>query len=396
MTHTTQRLLTHHRLRISVDTPGTASISHDGSRNPTSEVIMQGMRCASRSVLSEIHSIRFDFNLLLYSNWRIILDEILSLIRERSTLLLTVEATLFCSLHEFFSVLSRTCNAYRLKLKLKHTDRWHQSASCLFEVDPRPTDDYLKEGWTFGILVDGSAPECLAAFLDSIHKAFEATNCCFEVIVSGPIKGYQDVVRQAPIPVRMIDEDLPFHKYGWITKKKNNIARAACYNKLVLAHNRYIITSAWLNAFRTYGHDFNVLSVKQTYEDKEYPCWCAQGTTWSYSKSINLDYDDCHPNIYVNGGFIVLKTRLLLDFPLNELLFWNEGEDVEWARRITDNGIVPRFFPYSVARALKTRAGYANGFRRPNKLTQTVLGYDKCLSRMSPLSPVLRMLNIPL
>jgi hypothetical protein len=69
--------------------------------------------------------------------------------------------------------------------------------------------------------------------------------------------------------------------------------------------------------------------------------------------------------MYVNGGALIAKRQLLVECPWNELLFWNQGEDVELTRRMKVLGITPRLAPYVVLETDEPREGYTQEFLPP-------------------------------
>jgi hypothetical protein len=49
-----------------------------------------------------------------------------------------------------------------------------------------------------------------------------------------------------------------------------------------------------------------------------------------------LDYDnhDHTKEMYISGGYIIIKTQFLRKHRFNEALYWGQAEDVEWSTRI--------------------------------------------------------------
>ena len=39
--------------------------------------------------------------------------------------------------------------------------------------------------------------------------------------------------------------------------------------------------------------------------------------------------------MYISGTYWIAKKRVMEEFPLNENLFWGQGEDVEWSKSVT-------------------------------------------------------------
>jgi hypothetical protein len=56
--------------------------------------------------------------------------------------------------------------------------------------------------------------------------------------------------------------------------------------------------------------------------------------------------------LYVSGAYWIAKKYVMQDLPLNEKLFWNDGEDVEWSKRMREKYNYV-FNPYSTVKLLK-------------------------------------------
>ncbi len=56
------------------------------------------------------------------------------------------------------------------------------------------------------------------------------------------------------------------------------------------------------------------------------------------------------------------KRQILLDNPWNELLFWNQGEDVELTRRLQQMNITPAYAKNIQLLVTEVREGYVDGF----------------------------------
>jgi len=61
------------------------------------------------------------------------------------------------------------------------------------------------------------------------------------------------------------------------------------------------------------------------------------------------DLDCLLPTQYINGGLIIAKTKTLRDVPFNELVFWQQAEDVELAHAFRSLSIPPRINVHSSA-----------------------------------------------
>lgn len=131
-------------------------------------------------------------------------------------------------------------------------------------------------------------------------------------------------------------------KRAWITKKKNDVAKMAKYENLVMMHDYFVFHASW------YKHYSEFL------KDKEYDICCnpillidrrRDYTDWTtydhpiYGKQCPLPYSDwtCTKNQYISGGYFLTKKQFFLDNPLNEELVSHQEEDVEWSLRVRDS-----------------------------------------------------------
>ena len=57
--------------------------------------------------------------------------------------------------------------------------------------------------------------------------------------------------------------------------------------------------------------------------------------------------------MYVSGAYYVIKTKIAKQYLLDETLTWGRGEDVEYSKRLNDNGIIIKFNQFSSVFLLK-------------------------------------------
>jgi hypothetical protein len=71
-----------------------------------------------------------------------------------------------------------------------------------------------------------------------------------------------------------------------------------------------------------------------------------------------VNYDKWNPYLYIDGGFIVIKTSIIKKILYNENLHWGEAEDVDLARRLYSNG---NLFEFDVNNFVFTETHRHNG-----------------------------------
>ena len=181
--------------------------------------------------------------------------------------------------------------------------------------------------FTFGILTKYDNETQLREVIDSIH-ALNIPN--YQVLIIGEQK------REGAEKERYIwFEDSV--KPGWITRKKNLLARAANYQNIVLMHDYFVFDKDWYNNFLEFGNNWDICSCSQYLINgkRHFTDW----VTWDspiFPKYTSLNYDDwSHVHyMYQSGGFTVAKTQLIIDNPFNEELGWGQSDDVEWSLRV--------------------------------------------------------------
>lgn len=184
--------------------------------------------------------------------------------------------------------------------------------------------------WTIGICTDGiTNKEYFNDIIVSIRKN-NIPDC--EIIFCSENRNFT------------IDHDdvkllhIPNSKEGWITKKKNEIAKIAKYDNILLIHDYYVLDDNFFKSFKDFGYEWDVCSVRVVDPrgvrimdwatiDQPYGHRCVHyGDT---SKKMN----SCQ---YVSGAVFCVKKQFLLDNPLDESKCTWQGEDLEWSRRCRD------------------------------------------------------------
>lgn len=221
-------------------------------------------------------------------------------------------------------------------------------------------------GISFGIITSGSNHNYLAEQVDSIIK-----NSCkserVEILICGPQKectkalGPRLFLNEAKI-VLIDDSELNLVP-AWITRKKNMIVERASFALIVISRDRYLFRSDFVEKLQKLRNTLTVLVPKQvTTRGERIPDWVATSSHLSWTRPGILAYDDWSPYLYVNGGIIIAKTDILKAHPWNEFLSWNEMEDVELTRRLTQNGFYAKLAEDIIVETQPMRKGFLEGF----------------------------------
>jgi hypothetical protein len=287
--------------------------------------------------------------------WPVILDEAVRTIRDDGLLALSFRESSLLSVFALAGQLERMLVRPSLLDGHLAEDGFR---TWVVRATPRQLA-HTPTGVTFGVITDGRSPKAIRAFVDSV-QAQQGHQAVSEVLVCGPDSAIRDCRADS---VRLVPEPSRWTERGWITHKKNLLCRAATGGTLVLAHDRYTFADDFLAKLDAWGDDFSVLIPRQVAADgTPFPDWVALGSDWSWGRSMLLEPGTYSPGVYINGGVFVIRTDVMRALPLSELLFWAEGEDVEWTRRLQSAGIVPRYAPTLVAYTTSHRPGYALSF----------------------------------
>jgi hypothetical protein len=280
----------------------------------------------------------------------LILDEALRLLGPGGRIVFQFRESKHFSIFQLKHFIGRR---YGIKARVQNEFRHGKKWCVVCEVVRDDWQRYQAKGWTFGILTQGVRVDNLRAFFESIRAQSGGEDA--EILVCGPKLPQFEQYRLNYLHVE-VREDL-----AEICKKKNEIAQAAAHPNLCLVHDRYRLESNFFTGFEAFGYDFDYLTVKQNYESGEhFPDYCALSQhelTWNTSLDCR-DINYVLPRQYINGGVIIAKTQTLREIPFNELVFWNQAEDVELAKAYRDRSIPPRCNAHSSMVTLGIDASY--------------------------------------
>lgn len=187
--------------------------------------------------------------------------------------------------------------------------------------------------FSFAITTDYSDVERLNEIVDSIRN-LSIPN--YEILVIGKnLAENHDDIRY----IFFDDEKTP----GWITKKKNILVEQSVYENVVVFHDYYIFDSMWYKNFLDFGNDWEICSNAQNLitGKRHFVDW----VIWDslvYPRYHSLEYNDWShtKNMYISGGYFLVKKHVIKNEPLNENLLWGQSEDVEWSLRVRDKYVI--------------------------------------------------------
>ena len=217
--------------------------------------------------------------------------------------------------------------------------------------------------FTFGIITNNNTT-LTNLVIDSIENQQIPE---YEIIVIGS----SDIHRNNTISIPFDETIYP----GWITKKKNIITQNASYENIVYMHDYIVLDNNWYRGFLQNGNNFDIIVNKINNSDgtrfrdwvlnvdfvrgakftvRDYmqqpilSCpyeWITDNAdisgllhvapdTYTLFLNYNDDGEKWQKYIYISGSYFVCKKHIMEEYPLNELLLHNQGEDVEWSQRV--------------------------------------------------------------
>ena len=203
---------------------------------------------------------------------------------------------------------------------------------------------------TFGIITNGQNDDMICTVIASIVKQKIPK---YEIVIVG-----NTTITHESIKLVNFDESI---KNNWITRKKNIICEIATYDIIVLMHDYIELCDDWYNGFIQYGTNFDICVTKmKTIDGNRFRDSTLFPYDLEFPRALLPYHYPITPKInklmYISGAYYVIKKQTALEYPLNELLCWGDGEDAELSKRLTDNSILLKCNPYSTVQLLKHKA----------------------------------------
>jgi hypothetical protein len=275
-----------------------------------------------------------------FDSWKLALDECLRLFGESGTLVLRYKTRRVTFSNFGMKNFLFRRPGYSIEMVWEESVETDTGAVATSVMRVRRDDvrRYRRSPWTLAVVTQGTRIENVARFCKSVRA--QDPEGQHELLVHGPSHPSYEA-----FGVRYIDTIADDPGAVTLGLKKNTIAREASHANLLIAHDRYVLDEGFFDGFERFGYDFDLCAVRQTYEDGEsYPAYCALNATGLlWAPTVHCEnYNVLHATQYVNGGLMVFKTHALRELKFNDLLYWNQAEDVELSRVFTDAGMPPR------------------------------------------------------
>ena len=201
--------------------------------------------------------------------------------------------------------------------------------------------------WTFGLISNGKRLDWLREAIASIHAQGIPD---YEILVIGPRQ--QLPVEEARVRVIDFSEQ---DELGWISRKKNLLVREARHENLAILHDRIALDAGWHAGMQRYGNAFWLLgvptrSVTNQQRNVDWVRYPGRRRVHERLTEIEfLDYEDWDPDAFLNGALLISKRTCWTSLGMDERLFWQQNEDLWFARAFVARGWLPRLNPFSLA-----------------------------------------------
>tara|TARA_B110000503_G_C7142056_1_gene411276 strand:+ start:684 stop:1877 length:1194 start_codon:yes stop_codon:yes gene_type:complete len=217
---------------------------------------------------------------------------------------------------------------------------------------------------TFGIITNGANNEGLIKLLNSIIK-LDIPN--FEIIICGGTIGeeFNQNIKLLK-DVDLIDDDIR----APITKKKNEIVKQANFENIFLLHDRYYFDENWYTKMVDYGNYFDVLLFPNLNDENrrmnDYTNFKGNPSEINYNFISTLNYTSKSNDFYCQGGALLIKKYWYNLNKLDDNLYWQELEDVQFSKLLALKGAC---FFIDIKNPIYTKSSRLGGIKANSKFT---------------------------
>lgn len=206
--------------------------------------------------------------------------------------------------------------------------------------------------FTFGIITSGGVDERIQTIVNSIRAEKIPT---YEILIVGNCAVTGSDIRSFPF-----DESV---KAGWLNRKKNIVLTEAVYDYVCVLHDYVALEPGWYEGFLKGGVDWSYGTSRvvnqngERYRDRLIYRW---GMGHLFPRRTWLPDDaDVQPHqmklLYVSGAHFVIRRDIGQEHLLDDRLVHQQGEDVEYAQRLSIEDVPMQLNPHSTVRFLKKK-----------------------------------------
>lgn len=234
----------------------------------------------------------------------------------------------------------------------------------------------MEEGWSFCFVTGGTDDAVYAECLTTIRNDFVGRDN-FEIISVGTsslhgeaqphlnaIEFIEPVLHPSFRNFRRARKTKSlrslFYRTGAISHKKNIAAKHARFDKICFMHDYVGLEPGWSDGFDAFGDQWKVAMTTVLNKDgtrhRDWLNWDHPAITPSKknNSACLMPYDITTNHMYISGTYFCVKKRFFMDNLFDENLFWGDGEDVEWSKRVREKTQFT-FNPYSIVKYRKLK-----------------------------------------
>jgi hypothetical protein len=200
--------------------------------------------------------------------------------------------------------------------------------------------------FTFGIITNADTGPC-QNMIDSVCSIRELEIPNKQIIIVGNAKQIRSCsyLDKSHPDITVIDFNESI-RTGWISRKKNLITQYAQHERIIYQHDYFRHNKDWYEGFKKFGDDWNVVVPRiLNWDGSRYREW----VLWIHPqvqralRAVGAGERDCllpynavgfSKYQYISGAYWVAKKCVMHEFPLNESLLHEQGEDTEWSNRV--------------------------------------------------------------
>ena len=210
--------------------------------------------------------------------------------------------------------------------------------------------------FTFGIITDDKNANRLEQIFHSIILTMGGRKDLFEMLIIGNSAMPLD---STYMNIRRISDNFA---QGHITKKKNLIIENASFENIVFLHDYITFDRNWYSEFLNFGNNWDVcMNTILNADGTRYRDWClfpefCKGKITVDGHLLPYNVANLQKYMYISGAYWVAKKAFMQKYPLDEKLYWGQGEDMEWSERaLHNNDTIYKMNPGSTVRLLKQK-----------------------------------------
>lgn len=191
--------------------------------------------------------------------------------------------------------------------------------------------------WSFGIITNGQKNDQVCKLIDSIVSQ-NIPN--YEILVCGDFE-YDNYDKYQIVPID--DVVLKSEIRAPITIKKNKIVNESKYENLMILHDRYLLPDEWYENMKKYGNYFDILTMPNIGPTggrvNDWGEYLGKPSQIYIEVFHLLPYKKWSDGWYSQGGLLIIKKLLYKKNILDERLFWDELEDIQFSQIANLNGL---------------------------------------------------------